>query len=59
MNEVFALLGCYAEGVGGWLPTFQEELSFPLSRVKKSSTVEDGHTCTETSVNKYQLRCAT
>jgi hypothetical protein len=27
--EIFALLGCYAVKIGSYLPTFQDNLSFP------------------------------
>jgi len=32
--EALTLLGCYMAWVGSWLPTSQDSLSFPSSRVK-------------------------
>lgn len=34
--DVVALLGCYVANIGSCLPTFQENLSVPSSRVKHS-----------------------
>jgi hypothetical protein len=46
-HEICALLGCYAASCGNCLPTFQDNVSVPSSRVKSTSrlrllTLEDG-----------------
>ena len=38
LNEVFALLLCYAALICSWFPTFQDNLSLPHSKVKQSMT---------------------
>jgi hypothetical protein len=30
VNEVLALLGCYASFIGSWLPTFRDNLPIPI-----------------------------
>jgi hypothetical protein len=43
VDEICALLGCYAASNGDPLPTFRDNLSGASSRVKKSKkTLEDG-----------------
>jgi len=42
VNEFFTLLRINASLVGSWLPTFQDSLSVPYSRVKQSLTLEYG-----------------
>ena len=37
VNEIFALLGCYAAYVGSWLQTFRDNLSVPSSSLKMRS----------------------
>ena len=60
--ENCALLGCYAESSGNFLPTFQYKLSVPSSGVKNPQTqtfwildpLKMGPVgCTETSVSNY------
>jgi len=36
LGQVLALLGCYAAYVDSCLPTFQDSISIPSSRVKQS-----------------------
>jgi hypothetical protein len=36
VNEIAVLLGCYAAWIGGWFPTFRDNLSVPFARVKQS-----------------------
>jgi hypothetical protein len=36
VDEICALLGCYAASSGNPLPTFRDNVSVPSSRVKKS-----------------------
>jgi hypothetical protein len=55
---IFSLLGCYAAYIGGWLLTFQDNISVPSMRVKHSMTpwpLKMGlRSCPKTSVIKYQ-----
>jgi hypothetical protein len=54
VNEIFALLRCYATYIGGYLPTFRDNLSVPSSRVNQyKKTLDDGTSrLPETSKNK-------
>jgi hypothetical protein len=49
VDEICALLGCYAASSGNPLRTFRDKVSVPSSRVKQSN--EAG--CPETSVKDY------
>jgi len=42
--EMFAVLGCYAIQIGGYLPTFRDLLSFMLIKVKHSRNVDNYQT---------------
>jgi hypothetical protein len=50
VNEIFALLECYAAYIGSYLPTFRNNLSVLSSRVKNMGQVA----FLETSANNYQ-----
>jgi hypothetical protein len=39
VNEIVALLGFYAVHIGNYLPTFQDNLFFPSSRIKKANCI--------------------
>ena len=42
VNEIFALVGCYAGLIDSYLPTFWGNLSAPSSKVKQHKALEDG-----------------
>jgi len=50
VNEIFALVGCYAALIDSCLPAFWGNLSVPSSKVKQPKTLEDG-----TDLNKPVL----
>jgi hypothetical protein len=59
VDEIFALLGCYAASNANALPTFRYSVSVPSSRVKKSNeaswdflTLEDGTDTLSRNVGK-------
>jgi len=49
VNEIFALLGCYAAYIGSWLQTFRDNLSVPSSSLKMGPI---GRTETSVTINK-------
>jgi hypothetical protein len=53
VGQILALLGCYAAYVGSCLPTFQDSVSVPSSRVKQSMYVRPIGGA-EISGNKHQ-----
>ena len=53
INEIFALLGCYAAYIGNYLPTFRDNLLFRSSGVKQFKIEQIGSP--ETSVNNYEF----
>jgi hypothetical protein len=53
LNEIFALLGCYAAYIHNYLPTFRESPSVPLQRDKQSNKMKPIG-WPETSENNYE-----
>jgi hypothetical protein len=53
VNEIFALVGCYAAQIGSQLPTFRDNLSVPSSRATVV-TLEDGTDTLSRNVGNYQ-----
>jgi hypothetical protein len=60
VNEIFALLGCYAASADRYLRTFRDNFSVPPSMVKQSTNAWPSQMgtigCPETSVTNYQSR---
>jgi hypothetical protein len=57
VDEIYALLGCYAASSGNTLPTFRDHISVLSSRVKKKKskdfvTLEDGTDMLSQNVSK-------
>jgi hypothetical protein len=60
VDEICAVLGCYAASSGNLLPTFRDNVSVPSSRVKKSNeaasldflTLKDGTDMLSRNVGK-------